>query len=80
MGANHTPTRFVETRPFIDAVARVKTYLLSRDSAECKVDRIDIDLSAPLNLSIVETGFDENVWQERIIDLDKKARSDDWDE
>ncbi len=61
--------RFIQARAFVDAVAGVEAHLLARDALQRGVDRLDIDLRAALHLLVVEAGLDEDVGQERIVDL-----------
>ena len=70
--------RLVEARAFVDAVAGVEAHLLG---AECpcsaRLVGLDIDLRAALLLRVVEAGLEEDVGQERIVDLHQQAGVDD---
>ena len=65
--------RLVEPRAFVDAVAGVEAHLLGRDALERGVGRLDIDLGAAPHLRAVEIRLEENIRQERIVDLHQNA-------
>ena len=65
--------RLVEPRAFVDAVAGVEAHLVGRNAFERGVGRLDIDFGAALHLRAVEIGLEENIRQERIVDLHQNA-------
>ena len=69
--------RFVEARAFVDAVAGVEAHLLGRNAGKRRVGRLDIDFGAAPHLRAIETGLEENIRQERIVDLHQDAGIDD---
>src|SRR5262249_49917511 len=67
----------VKTGTFVNPVAGVEAYLFRRDAAERRVGRLDIDLCSARLLRVVKAGLDENIGQERIVDLNEQPRIDD---
>ena len=66
----------MDSRTLIDPVTGVKTNALFGYPFQCRVDRLDIHLRAPLHTCRIETRFDKDVRQEWIIDLHKNAGID----
>src|SRR6516162_1172140 len=67
----------VEPRPLVDAIARVEPHTLPRNPLNCGVSCLDIEVGAPLHLLLGEAGFEKDVRQERIVDLEQEAGRDD---